>query len=133
MAIHLRTLLAIVAGVVTAAIVEYVGMVVFVLATIGIPLGSQPRPLTPGEYAVLLVLAAGAAAIGGRAAASIARHSPHKAVGSVSVVLAVGMLWGFSGRNAWPDWWGPAMAAVMVVGACVGGTLSRRPPVPRVS
>jgi hypothetical protein len=128
---HLRTVLAIAVGVVVAGMLWYGGLVVVVLVTIGIPLGSQPRPVTPTEYAVMLVLAAAAAGIGARTAASIARQSSRTAVAAVSLVLAVAMLWGFSGRNAWPDWWGPAMAAVMVVGAWVGGTWRQKPGVPR--
>jgi hypothetical protein len=106
-------------------VLGYFALVVFVLATIGIPLGAQPEPLAGIEYAVLLVLAGGAAAVGGRAAARVARERRRVSVWGVCAILAVGMLWGFSGRNSWPEWWGPAAAAVMVVGAYVGGLIGR--------
>lgn len=125
----LRVALAISVGAVVTAALAYAGVVVVVLATLGIPLGAQPRPLTAGEYGILLAVAGAAAVIGGRTAARLASGSPGSAVLGLCAVLAVGVLWGFSGRNAWPDWWGPGVAVVMVVGAVIGGRL-RRPRAP---
>lgn len=124
----LRTILAIAAGVVVAVLLWYLGLVVVLLVTIGIPLGAQPRPSTPGELAVMLVLAICAAAAGGRTAARIGRRARVGTVLAVAVILAAGLLWGFSGRNAWPDWWGPATALAMGIGACAGlaGSAKRR-------
>ena len=113
---------------VVAALLWYLGLIVVLLVTIGIPLGAQPRPSTPGELAVMLVLAVCAAAGGGRTAARIDRGAPAPAVIAVAVILAAGMLWGFSGRNAWPDWWGPATGLAMGIGVCAGlaGSKGRR-------
>jgi hypothetical protein len=120
---HMYTFLGIAVGAALALLLAYLGMVVFVLVTIGIPLGSQPRPMTAAEYVVLLGIGIGAAALGGHAAARVARDSHSPAVWGVCAVLAVVMVWGFSGRNAWPDWWGPASGAVMAIGARIGGSL----------
>jgi len=125
MTAHQRTAAAVAVGVFVAVLLGYFALVVFVLATIGIPLGAQPEPLAGIEYAVLLVLAGGAAAVGGRAAARVARERRRVSVWGVCAILAVGMLWGFSGRNSWPEWWGPAAAAVTVVGAYVGGSIGQ--------
>lgn len=122
----LRTAAALAVGVGVTLLLAYVATVAFVLATIGIPLGAQPSPLTTTQYAVLLALAGAAATAGGLAAAHIARERRRAVPALVGGVLATGMLWGFSGGNAWPDWWGPATAAAMVAGACAGGFLRRR-------
>jgi hypothetical protein len=125
MTAHQRTAAAVAVGVFVAVLLGYFALVVFVLATIGIPLGAQPEPLASIEYAVLLVLAGGAAAVGGRAAARVARERRRVSVWGVCAILPVAMLWGFSGRNSWPEWWGPAAAAVMVVGAYIGGLIGQ--------
>jgi hypothetical protein len=90
-----------------------------------VPLGSQPRDLTAVENGALLLLVAIAAAMGGRVTAWVARGARSIAVALVAAVLALTMLWGFAGRNAWPGWWGPVVAAVMAGGACAGGLLGR--------
>ena len=130
MTTHQRTAAAIAAGVLVAVLLGYLGLVVFVLATIGIPLGAQPEPLTAIEYGILLGLTGGAAAVGGRAAARIARERRRVSVWGVCAILAIVMLWGFSGRNSWPQWWGLAAAAVMVAGAYIGGLVWQRRHVP---
>lgn len=122
----LRAAGALAAGVGLSVVLAYAATVAFVLATIGIPLGAQPSPLTTVQHAVLLALGAAAAAAGGLAAARISRDRRRAVVALVSVTLATGMLWAFSGQNAWPDWWGPATAAAMGAGACAGGLLQRR-------
>lgn len=130
MTTHARTAAAVAVGVLVAVLLAYLALVVFVLATIGIPLGAQPATLTGSEYAVLLVLAGGAAAVGGRAAARIARERRRVAVSAVCTIVAIVMLWGFSGRNSWPEWWGLAAAAVMVVGVYIGGSVWQRRSMP---
>jgi hypothetical protein len=124
----LRAAGALVVGVGVTVVLAYAATVAFVLASIGIPLGSQPSPLTTVQYAVLLALGGAAAAAGGAAAARISRERRGAVVALVSLTLATGMLWAFSGQNAWPDWWGPATAAAMGAGACAGGLLQRRAP-----
>jgi hypothetical protein len=130
MTTHLRTAAAVTVGVFVALLLGYLGLVVFLLATIGIPLGAQPEPLTASGYAVLLVLAGGAATVGGRAAARIARERRRVAVSAVCAIVAMVMLWGFSGRNSWPERWGLAAAAVMAVGAYIGGSVWQRRSMP---
>ena len=126
MSTHLRTAAAIAVGVFVAVLLAYLGTVVFVLATIGIPLGADPEPLTATQYGILLLLAGGAAALGGRTATRVAREQSRVPVWGVCAILAIAMLWGFSGRNSWPEWWGGAVATAMVAGAYIGGSLSQR-------
>ena len=97
---------------------------IFVLTTIGIPLGSQSRALTSTESLILLILAGAAAAVGGRSTARIARAQRRASVWMVCAILSGIMMWGFSGRNSWPEWWGPAVAVSMIVGAYLGGIRS---------
>lgn len=123
---HLRAIAAIAVGVSVAVLLTYLGVVVFVLATVGIPLGADPEPLTAFQYGILLVLAGGAAACGGRTAARVGREQKRVSVWGVSAILAIVMLWGFSGRNSWPDWWGGAVAVAMVAGAAIGLQPRRR-------
>jgi hypothetical protein len=123
---QLRIILAIATGVVLACLLWYVGVVVLMLATVGIPLGSEPRPLTATQFFLLLAFAAGAAAIGGRVAARIAPQARRISIPVICVTLGGIMLWGFSGRNAWPAWWGPATATAMMLGTWVGGILGLR-------
>ena len=122
----LRAAGALAAGVGLTLVLAYAATVAFVLAAIGIPLGAQPSPLTTVQHAVLLALGGAAAAAGGLVAARISRERRRTVVALVSLTLATGMLWAFSGQNAWPDWWGPAAAAAMGAGACAGGLLQRR-------
>lgn len=122
----LRAAGALAAGVGLTLVLAYAATVAVVLAVIGIPLGAQPSPLTAVQHAVLLALGGAAAAAGGLVAARISRERGRVVVALVSLALATGMLWAFSGQNAWPDWWGPAAAAAMGAGAWAGGLLQRR-------
>jgi len=116
----LRLVLAIVSGVLTAIVLAYAATVVVVLATVGIPLGAASRPLSGTQATLLLAGAATAAFIGGRLARRIARGAGTGLQIALPVLLGALMLWGFSGRNAWPDWWGPAAAALTAFGAWLG-------------
>lgn len=116
-----RTAAAIALGVLVAMLLGYLALLVFVLTTIGLPLGADPEPLTAAEYGILLLLAGVAAAAGGRTATGVAPGQGRVAAWGVGATVAVAMVWGFSGRNSWPEWWGAAVASVMVAGSCVGG------------
>jgi hypothetical protein len=118
----LRPVSAVVAGITVAVILYYIALIVFVLVTLGIPLGSQPRALTPLDNVVLLTLAVVAAAVGGRAASRLNPSGRVASVGAVCVALALGAIWGFYGSVGWPPWWGAAMALAMSAGAWYGGT-----------
>lgn len=121
-----RTAVAISLGVLVAVLLGYLALVVFVLSRVGLPLGADPKPLTGVDYGILLLLAVVAAAAGGWTASRLAAGQGRVLTLGVGATLAVVMVWGFSGRNSWPVWWGPAVASAMVAGSCVGG--SRRPP-----
>lgn len=123
---QLRLALAITAGVIVTILLSYVALIVFVLITVGIPLGAESRPLTATGASTLLVVAAAASAIGARTAARIAGAQHRVAMGGVGIVLTVMMIWGFSGRNSWPDWWGPAVGIAMSVGCLLGAFLQQR-------
>lgn len=116
----LRVGFAIAAGVVIAMVLAYLATIVVVLLTIGIPLGSESRPLTAWQATLFLVSGGAAAFVGARVARRIARDRVVTTV--VAVLLAGLMLWGFSGRNAWPDWWGPVVAMTMAFGAWFSGS-----------
>lgn len=126
----LRTAAAMAAGVLVAAVLAYLGLAVFVLATIGLPLGASPAPLRAPQYAMLLALAASAAAVGGRTARRVAREHGNLPVWGVAAILATAMLWGFSGPSSWPAWSGAAAAAAMALGASCGASRRLRRPRP---
>jgi hypothetical protein len=121
-----RLSLAVITGVVVAVLLSYVVLIVFVLTTIGIPLGAESRPLTATESALLLAAAAAAAAVGARTAARIARERSRPAVWAVGVILSMMMVWGFSGRNSWPPGWGISVAVAMAAGCFLSETVRRR-------
>lgn len=45
-----RLLIAIAAGIATTALLAYLGLVIFLLAAFGIPLGATPEPLRPVHH-----------------------------------------------------------------------------------
>ena len=122
---QLRLALAVIVGVVVAVLLSYAVLIVFLLTTIGIPLGAESRPLTATDSAILLVAAAVAAAVGARTSASIARERGRWAVWGVAVILAVMMAWGFSGLNSWPKGWGIAVAVAMTAGCFLSESIRR--------
>ena len=125
----LRAVAAILAGVLVTVVLAYLGTIVLVLATIGLPLGSPGREPTSGEYLGLLLIAGAAAVIGGHIAAGIARSHSTPAIIAVAAFLTGGALWGFSKpASQWPAWWAPVLAIVAAAGTWLGGTIlaSRR-------
>jgi hypothetical protein len=96
---HLRTAAAVAVGAFAAVLLGYLAVVIFVLATIGIPLGARPEPLRVIQYAVLIVLAGGATAVGrascrtcggGRESRKyFASTSPHTELNNITPVLAL--------------------------------------------
>jgi hypothetical protein len=122
----LRLAIAVVAGVVVAILLSYAAAIVFVLATVGIPLGAESRPLTTAGSAILLLAAAAAGAAGAHTATRVARDRPRVAVGAVGAILALMMIWGFSGRNSWPQGWGYAVAAAIAAGCLLNDAIQRR-------
>jgi hypothetical protein len=117
----LRNVLAVVVGAAVACLLGYIGAVIVLLSTVGIPLGSPGRDPTPREYAVYLVVSSIGSAIGGRTAARLAPRASRRRIGlAVAAGLALLMLWGFSGEGVqWPAWWAPALALSMGGGALV--------------
>ena len=114
------------AGVIVAILLSYLALLVFMLATVGIPLGAESRPLTVTQSVTLLVGAVVASAVGARTSARIARERPRWAVLGVGVILAGMMIVGFSGRNSWPDGWGIAVAAAMAAGCVLSESVRGR-------
>lgn len=124
MPIYFRALVAMMTGVLVTIVLAYLGAIVQVLVTIGLPLGSTGREPTRGEYLGLLLIAGAAAAIGGHIAAGIARSGSKAAVIAAAVFLACGALWGFTRpASQWPTWWAPVLAGVAAAGMWLGGTI----------
>lgn len=117
---------AIVAGSAVAVVLAWLGAVIIVLSTMGIPLGSTGRAPSPGEYALLLLSGGVAAAAGGGVARAVAVPGERAAAPAVAAVLAAGYLWGFSRpASHWPAWWGPALAAVAAAAVVAGARVYR--------
>jgi hypothetical protein len=124
---YLRPAVAAITGAVVTILLAYLGAIILLVVRVGIPLGSAGREPSSVDYAVLLAIAAGAAAIGGHIAAGLARQHSRSVVIGVSALLACGALWGFTSPGSeWPTWWPPALALVAAVGTAAGGW--RRPP-----
>jgi hypothetical protein len=122
----IRTVLAIIAGVIVTALLGQLGAIGFLLVTIGIPLGAAVTDPSAGGYAVLLTVGALAAAVGARVARRIAGDHARVAVLGLSGVLAVLALWAFRQPGSqWPAWWAAALAMSVAAGAGVGGLLGR--------
>ena len=125
----LRVAIAVLAGLIASIVLAYAATVLIVLATIGIPLGAESRPLTIVQATLLLVAVAASAFLGGRAARRLAPFGDRIVAIGLSAVLFTSVLWGFSGRNSWPAWWGPVTGVVMALGAWLGSRA--RPARPR--
>lgn len=121
-----RAVLATLTGALVTIVLAYLGAIVLLVARMGIPLGSEGREPTGGEYLALLVIAGAAAAIGGHIAAGTARQQSRSVVTVLSALLAGGAMWGFtSSASHWPAWWAPALAVVAAVGTWLGGAILR--------
>lgn len=120
----IRAVFAALVGVTVTVALAYAALVVMLVATVGLPLGSQPRSPGATEYAVMLVGAAAAAAIGTKASLRLAEPQPQIAVRCLAVMLPLIMLWGFFGSSGWPPWWGGALACAMVAGVFTAGRRS---------
>jgi hypothetical protein len=117
-----RAFLATTTGALVTIVLAYIGAIVLLVVRMGIPLGSEGREPTSGEYLGLLLISGCAAAIGAHIAAGIARHQRRAVVVVLATFLAGGAVWGFTRpASQWPAWWGPALAAVAAVGTWFGG------------
>ena len=122
----LRPLLATITGALVTIVLAYFGAIALLVVRMGIPLGSEGRDPTRGEYVGLLLIGGGAAAIGGHIAAGIARHQRRAVVIVLAAFLAGGAWWGFTNpASQWPAWWAPVLAVVAVVGTWLGGAILR--------
>jgi hypothetical protein len=122
----LRALVATVSGALVTIVLAYLGAIVLLVVRMGIPLGSEGREPTSGEYLGLLLIGGGAAAIGGHIAAGIARQHSRTVVIVLAAFLGGGALWGFANpASQWPGWWAPTLAPVAAVGTWLGGGIWR--------
>ena len=102
-----------------ALALEYLGAVIVLLITVGIPLGAQPRGQTPVEYTVLLLGGVAAAAAGANVAARMATPYQRPALMMLACLLPLLLVWLFFGSPGWPAWWGPALGATMAAGTAI--------------
>lgn len=123
----LRALFATITGALVSVVLAYLGAVVLLVARVGIPLGSEGREPTGGEYLGLLLLGGGGAAIGGHIAAGLAHQQSRVVITVLAASLAGGALWSFTNpASQWPAWWAPVLGAVAAAGTWLGGTIPRR-------
>lgn len=122
MSVSVRLMIAVIAGLVVTTVLAYLGAVAFILARMGIPLGSEGRPPTAAEYLCLLVIAVLAAAIGGHISSGMLPHRSRFIAAAQAAILTAGALWGFlRPASHWPGWWAPALAAALAAGTWLGG------------
>jgi hypothetical protein len=121
-----RSLIAVLAGAVVAAVLFQVGAAVAFVTLYGIPLGASPGRPTVGYFVLNLGFAGIAAMAGGWVTARLARQRRRIYVGALALVLAAMALWGFSQpASQWPGWYPSVLALVGLVGTLAGG-LHRR-------
>ena len=108
-----------VAGLLTSAITYWVGAVIVLLTTQGIPLGSTSEPLSSLEFLLHVVMAGGACALGAHVALRVTGGWSGSAV-AVGLILGVMAFRGF-GQHAhnWPRGFPLAMGVACLVGAMV--------------
>jgi hypothetical protein len=114
----MRSLVAVVLGVVIAAIVFLIGAVIADLNRFDIAQGSQGRPPATADFIAYLAGAAAGAFCGTALAVRVARRSPGWHAGAVTLVLAMISILGYrTAESGWPSWFGFAMAAAWAIGA----------------
>ena len=120
----MRSMVALAAGALVAAVLYQVGAIIALLTTVGLPLGS-PGGQPPAAYYILnLGLAALAAALAGAVSAGVARGRRHVVVPVLAGLMAGVALWGFSKpASQWPRWYPLTLAVVGAAGALLGGRL----------
>jgi len=121
-----RTLIAVLAGGVVAAVLFQLGAVIALLSSYGIPLGASPTPPGPGYFALNLGCSAIAAVVGGWVTARVAGDRPLAHAGAVGVLLGALVLWGFAKpASQWPAWYPLVLALVGLAGLLLGAALWR--------
>ena len=118
----LRGLLAIVAGLLTAAVFFQGSTALLLLATNDVPLGGESRSSTFGELVGYFAVGVAAAVIGGWVTARIT--GPHIAWPLVllGIVLGVIAYVGFTTPTSqWPLWWAVILTALVPAGVWIGG------------
>ncbi len=129
MTLVLRLAVATMAGWLLALALAYFGLIITTFATVGVSLRAPARDPSPGEYAVLLTIAAVGAAVGAQLTARLARSDASLALLGLALGLAATYWWGFRGGSlAWPEWWAPTVALAAVLGVWAGTLGIRRQP-----
>ena len=117
----MRSLVAVVLGVVIAGIVFLIGAVISDLNRCSIAQGSQCDAPTTVDFIAYLGAAAAGSFCGTALAVRIAQRSPGWHAGAVTLILAGISILGYgTGETDWPSWFGFAMAAAWAVGALAG-------------
>jgi hypothetical protein len=112
-------------GIIAAALFQLGALAAFV-GLYGIPLGASSERPSVSYFALNLGCSALAAVTGGWVTARLARQRPLAHVGTLALVLAAVVLWGFTRPpSQWPGWYPPALALVAVAGTLAGGFLRR--------
>lgn len=118
----LRSILAVLTGYVTLAMI----VIVATLAAVPLMLGSAYASPTPAYIAVNLLYSGAAGVVGGYVAAKVAMRAPILHAGLLSALM-VGLyaLSGFRPEPGQPGWYPAVIAAVSASGALAGGWLRR--------
>ncbi|MDQ2669495.1 MAG: hypothetical protein M3Y31_02600, partial [Gemmatimonadota bacterium] len=107
-------MIAVLAGAVVSTLLWYLGAVVALLATVGIPLGSSGGPPPPSYYVVSLASSVIGAGLGGWVTASIARKRGRRAVVLLALMLVLAALLAFTRPNSnWPAWYAPVLGLLL--------------------
>lgn len=115
----IRIVLGVIVGALVAAVIAQLAAIVWLLVTVGIPLGAQPRPLRAQDYAILLTMGAAAAAGGSWLGTRVAPRGRLPVALGLLGLLPLSAIYAFRGPSDWPQGWGTALAAAAIVGAGV--------------